>query len=147
MRYVLGVLEETRYKWSLEEVLLKLDHQTPQSKNLFMLSIAKGRREGSFTLAPRAKLDDGLLHITTASDLLRRDVIRYLPGVCFGRLPRSDARIRYLTASRITLKTQSAIRFHLDGELFADGRFTPNQEVEVNVLPQRLKIHFVESPG
>lgn len=143
MRYVLGVIEAARKNWSLTDISLRFDHQAPRSENLFLLSVAKGRREGSFTLAPQAKLDDGQLHILTATNLLRRDVFRYLPGVCLGSLPKSDSRIRYSTATRVILKTQSPLRFHLDGELFGESQLKPGPDVEVQVLPKRLRIHFL----
>lgn len=145
MRYVLGVIDATRKNWAITEVALKFDHQAPNAENLFLLSVAKGRREGSFTLAPQARLDDGQLHILTATDLLRRDVFRYLPGICLGRLPKSDPRIRSTTAMRVTLKSDLPLRFHLDGELFDLTHFTADQEVEVRVLPKRLRIHFPQA--
>lgn len=143
LRYVLGVLEATRKRWSLHTASLRVDYQTPRTDELFLLSVAKGRREGSFTLAPQAKLDDGRLHLLTAANLLRRDVFRYLPGLCFGKLPKSEPRIQYSTATRVTLKTESPLRFHLDGELFGESLLSAHTDVEITLHPKKLRIRLL----
>lgn len=145
MRYLLGIAESLRSRWSLTTTQVQLDELTPRAANLLLLSIAKGRREGSFTLSPRAQLDDGQFHIVTALDLRRRDVCRYLPGVCIGKLPTTDPRIRFETARRIILKPKSPLRFHLDGELFDESLFEPDCNVEILVRPKRLRIVFPQA--
>jgi diacylglycerol kinase (ATP) len=146
-RYLLGVFESLRQRWSLTPAELQLDNHinnnTAHEANLLLLSIAKGRREGSFTLAPKAQLDDSQLHILTAKNLRRRDVLRYLPGVCIGKLPTTDPRIEFQTCRQLRLRPQQPLRFHLDGELFGDSYLTPTEDAHVALHPKKLRIKFV----
>jgi diacylglycerol kinase (ATP) len=146
LRYLMGVLTSLRHSWALTPMRIGIDDSEAAEAKLFLLSIAKGRREGSFTLAPTAKLDDALLQVLTARELRRRDALRYLPGVCVGRLPTRDARISYATARRIRLRPTRPLRFHLDGELFGDSLLPPEEETEVALHPKRLRVRFLE-PG
>jgi diacylglycerol kinase (ATP) len=145
LRYLLGVFEALRSHWSLTKTHFQLDGGNAREANVLLLSIAKGRREGSFTLAPDARLDDGRFQIVLAHDLRRRDICRYLPGVSFGKLPKGDARIRFESAHRVTLQPASPLRYHLDGELFGESRFESNCKVEIRVHPKRLRVRFLQA--
>lgn len=64
------------------------------------------------------------------------------PGRLKGKLPKSDPRIQYNTATRLTLRSNFPLRFHLDGELFGESQLTEKIEVEVKRQPKRLRIRF-----
>ena len=50
------------------------------------LSLALGRREGNFVVAPQARLDDGLFDYVHVGPLRRRDLLAFVPGMITGQL-------------------------------------------------------------
>ena len=129
LRYTLGLLRTLVYGWQHIETSIQLPDQLLSKIQLLTLSVAIGMREGSFPLAPTADLEDGRFNILIASNLKRRDVLRYLPGLMIGKLPRRDSRIQYLTASQIKFCSSTPLHFHLDGEIYAEGLLPAHGEI------------------
>ena len=143
LRYTLGLMRTLISGWQYTDTLIRLPSQTLQVPQLLTLSVAIGIREGSFPLAPNARLDDGLFNILVAAKLRRRDVLRYLPGLMLGRLPQDDPRIQYLVAPEIQFRSSTPLHLHLDGEIYGDGTLPPNCDITLT-QPRHIDIELLE---
>jgi diacylglycerol kinase family enzyme len=117
---------------------VQLDEAEPRTVPTLALSLAIGRREGNFVVAPNARLDDGLLDYVHAGPLRRRDLLKFVPGMITGKL-RSHPAVWMGTCRRVRLRSDAALIVHVDGEFFC----LPEQDVraiEVELLPRRLQV-------
>jgi diacylglycerol kinase family enzyme len=117
---------------------LTVDSQVRQEPTL-ALTVAIGRREGNFILAPEAKLDDGLFDYLQAGALSRWELVQYIPGMISGRLPKDDPAIWTGLCREVSLSSEASLVVHLDGELLC----IPENDVrslDVRILPRGLLV-------
>ena len=88
---------------------------------------------GGMRLAPRAKLDDGLLDVCIVPYIGRLELLRWLPRAYRGEHLRHP-RIRYFQARKVTLRTTARM------ELFGDGEFLQELPATLEVVPRALRI-------
>jgi diacylglycerol kinase (ATP) len=88
---------------------------------------------GGIRLAPRAKLDDGVLDVCIVPYLSRLELLRWVPRAYRGE-HLHHPRIKYLQARKITLRTASRM------ELFGDGEFLQELPATIEVLPRALRV-------
>jgi diacylglycerol kinase family enzyme len=103
------------------------------------LTIALGRREGNFVLAPDALLDDGLFDYLHAGPVSRWELLRHAPGMITGRLPQNHPRLWLGRCRRVTVASETPLLVHTDGEFFC----RPEDGVtglEIDLLPGRLRV-------
>jgi diacylglycerol kinase family enzyme len=103
------------------------------------LSVALGRREGNFLLAPDAELDDGLFDYLHAGPVSRLELLRYVPAMISGGLPADHPRLWRGRCRQVLLTSEAPLTVHIDGEFFT----LPEQDVrslEVRILPARLRV-------
>jgi len=87
---------------------------------------------GSFTLFPKARLDDGLLDVCVFETCGYFDVLRYGQGILRGAHVRSRG-VQYFQTEQLTCAASSATAFQLDGE---DAGDVP---VTFSVIPGALR--------
>lgn len=136
LRYTLGLMRTLVFGWLPTDTSIQLLGQSLHEPQLLTLSVAIGSREGSFTLAPTARLDDGQFNILIASNLRRLDVLRYLPGLMVGKLPRADTRIQYLLAPHLQFRSSTPLHLHLDGEIYNDGTLPTGCDITITNATQ-----------
>jgi diacylglycerol kinase family enzyme len=103
------------------------------------LSVALGRREGNFLLAPDARLDDGLFDYLHAGPVSRWELLRHVPGMITGRLPDNHPRFWKGRCREVRLTSEAPLTVHVDGEFFS----LPEDDVrtlDVRLLPGRLHV-------
>jgi diacylglycerol kinase (ATP) len=88
---------------------------------------------GGIRLAPRAKLDDGLLDICVIPYMSRLELLRWVPRAYRGEHLRHP-RIKYFQARNITLRSDSRM------ELFGDGEFLQVLPATIEVVPRALRL-------
>jgi diacylglycerol kinase (ATP) len=88
---------------------------------------------GGMRLAPRAKLDDGLLDVCIVPYIGRLELVRWLPHAYRGEYL-LHPRIQYLQARKITLRTTARL------ELFGDGEFLQELPATLEVVPRALRV-------
>jgi diacylglycerol kinase family enzyme len=135
--YSVALLRALWYHFKAPEVHISMDGESRTAPTL-ALSIALGRREGNFVLAPHAVLDDGLFDFLHAGLLRRWELVRFFPRMVTGRLP-THPQIRYGRCREVSLSSLAPLTTHLDGELFS----LPQDEVhglEVRLLPGALSV-------
>jgi diacylglycerol kinase family enzyme len=114
--------------------------ETVREEPTLALTVALGRREGNFLLAPDALTDDGLFDYLQAGALSRWELIRHVPGMITGNLPRNHPSIWMGRCRRVQVECESPLTIHLDGEMFS----TPADNlraVSVQMLPGAIKLH------
>jgi len=126
-------------------MIITFDDTVVQGPTL-ALTINLAQREGGFPITPDADLTDGLFDYMHARKLRRWHLLRYLPAMARGRLPRDHPLMKLGRARRIAVKSEAPLCVHADGEFFCtppDGVY----EVTVELLPARLLVEAFPKVG
>ncbi len=132
--YNLAMLRALCLRFAAPPMTLAFDGEERWGPTL-ALSIALGRREGNFVVAPEALLDDGLFDCLHAGPLSRWELVRNLLRLNAGRLPTHPLLWRGRSRS-VRVECAAPLAFHLDGELFGG---TEVRGLEVRLLPGALR--------
>jgi YegS/Rv2252/BmrU family lipid kinase len=136
--YAWAFLKAMVKHFATPRLAIRFDGQLVEAPTL-ALTINLAQREGGFPITPDADLTDGRFDYMHAMRLRRWHLIRYLPAMATGRLPKEHPRIRLGRAAKIEVSGESPLCIHADGEFFctpADGV----RDVCVEVLPGRLRV-------
>jgi diacylglycerol kinase family enzyme len=136
--YGLALLRALWRHFKHPQLQLAFDGQQREVPTL-ALTVALGRREGNFVLAPDALLDDGLFDYLHAGPISRWELLRHAPGMITGRLPRDHPRLWMGRCRRVTVVSQTPLRVHTDGEFFCQPEDGVT-DLEVELLPGRLRV-------
>jgi diacylglycerol kinase (ATP) len=88
---------------------------------------------GGVTMAPRARLDDGLLDVCIVPAMSKLELLRWVPAAYRGEhLAHPD--IGYFQTPAVTLNSSSRL------ELFADGEFIQELPATIEAVPNALRV-------
>lgn len=135
--YGVALVRALCYHFIAPEVRISMDGQTRTAPTL-AFSVALGRREGNFVLAPHAVLDDGWFDYLHAGRLRRWEILKFFPRMVTGRLP-VHPQLRYGRCREVDLTSEIPLIVHLDGELFClpdDGV----RGLDIRILPGKLRV-------
>jgi diacylglycerol kinase (ATP) len=139
MLYGLALLRALCFDFNHPQMTVRLDGGAARRGPTLALSLAIGKREGNFVVAPDAVLDDGLFDYVHAGPLTRLDLLKLVPGLVFGRLPKSHPKVGLGRCRGAEVACESPLTVHTDGEFFClpqDGC----RELTVELLPRRLRV-------
>ncbi|MBY0523141.1 MAG: diacylglycerol kinase family lipid kinase [Gemmataceae bacterium] len=136
--YALALIRALRHRFECPEMTVVLDDQTRQVPTL-ALTVALGRREGGFVLAPDALLTDGLFDYVQAGALRRWELLRYLPQMVTGRLPTDHPQLWTGRCRTVQVESPTALTVHLDGEFLCQAADDVHQ-IDVTLLPAALAV-------
>ena len=88
---------------------------------------------GGVKMAPRARLDDGMLDVCIVPAMGKLELLRWVPSAYRGE-HLAHPRIQYFQASRVTLSSPSRL------ELFGDGEFIQELPATIEAAPRALRI-------
>jgi len=88
---------------------------------------------GGMKVAPRAKLDDGLLDICLVAAVNRLKLFTVFPTV-YGGHHLGIREVEYFQAARVRVETEEAL------DVYADGEYVCQTPVEVSIEPTALKV-------
>jgi diacylglycerol kinase (ATP) len=88
---------------------------------------------GGVTMAPRARLDDGLLDVCTVPAMSKLELLRWVPAAYRGE-HLAHPGISYFQTPRVTLTSPSRL------ELFADGEFIQELPATIEAVPNALRV-------
>jgi diacylglycerol kinase (ATP) len=143
--YGLAFLRTLCFRFACPMMTVSFDGQTRIAPTL-SLTIAIGKREGSFVVARDAVMDDGLFDYLQAGGLARWELLRYMPRLAAGgELPRDHPRIWMGRCREVDLESESPLTVHLDGEFFALPE-NPVRKLQVRIYPGRLKVQNWKIP-
>jgi diacylglycerol kinase (ATP) len=137
-RYGFAMLRALGRHFTHPLMSVTVDDTTRRAPTL-ALSVALGRREGNFLLAPAAELDDGLFDYLHAGPVSRWELLRYVPALIAGGLPAEHPRLWRGRCRHVQLTSEAPLTVHVDGEFFT----LPEEDVrslEVHILPGRLRV-------
>ena len=105
------------------------------------LSVAIGKREGNFLLAPEAKVDDGLFDFLHAGRMPAWELLRYVPGMITGRIPVNHPALLIGLCRKVRLQSEAPLIAHVDGEMLC----RPEEQItslSAFVLPAALYVRY-----
>lgn len=144
--YALAALRAMWFHYAHPPMDIRLDDGVLQNVPTLLLTLAIGRREGNFILAPDAKIDDGLFDYLHVGVLSRLALLRYMPGLLVGRLPTGHPALRMGRCSRARVESKEPLTVHIDGEFFC----LPEDGVcglEVEIIRGGLRVLGRVTPG
>ena len=137
--YGLAVLRTLCFRFARPAMRITVDGIARVGPTL-SLTVAIGPREGGFTVAPQAKMDDGWFDYLQAGALSRWEVLRHMPRLASGgQLPTGHPQIWWGQCREVLLRSEAPLAVHLDGEFFC----LPRQEVhelDIRTHPGLLKV-------
>jgi diacylglycerol kinase (ATP) len=139
--YALAFLRAMTWHFSTPTLTVRLG-DTELSRPTLALTVNLGKREGGFPITLGAKLDDGRFDYLHVADVKRWELVRYLPGLIFGKLPAGHSKIGTGTTPTVFVSGSTALCVHADGEFFCkpeDGV----TEATFETLPGRLWVEMV----
>jgi diacylglycerol kinase (ATP) len=104
-----------------------------QKPGMFVAIGNAGRYGGGARVAPRAKLDDGLLDVCFVGELGRIGVVVRFPTIFFGAHTSLKV-VEYFQSSGVRIESGRPL------EVYADGEAICQTPVEISVLPRALKV-------
>ncbi len=111
---VLGLLDVLR-RFRPVRVRLELDGR-PASMHALMIAVANAPYTGlGLTLAPQARLDDGLFDVTVFRGFSRWELIRHLGGIVAGRR-RYSPKVATFRASRVRVDARRRLPVRVDAD-------------------------------
>lgn len=88
---------------------------------------------GGVTMAPRARLDDGLLDVCIVPAMSKLELLRWVPAAYRGE-HLAHPGMGYFQTPRVTLNSPSRL------ELFADGEFIQELPATIEAVPNALRV-------
>ena len=131
--YFYGVLQ-TLFRFRSVDLTYTIDQGEEITQKAFIVAVANGSRfGGGITIAPDAKVDDGLFDVIVVGDIRKRDLPKRLIGLMRGKIL-SFPETRFQRARSITFSVPN-MRIDVDGEII------PAKQADVRILPGALLIH------
>ncbi len=130
------------YAWAILRCLPKSGAQPLELRSevrdfsgpaLFAIVANHSTYGGGVRIAPRAKLDDGLLDVCIVPPLRPLEILRWIPRAYRGE-HLAHPRIVYFQAKRISLASPSRL------ELFGDGEFLQELPATIEVMPRAVRV-------
>jgi diacylglycerol kinase (ATP) len=131
-----------RYAWAILRCLkfyrphrleMRADGQD-FADDIIFVTIGNNRSYGGgVIMAPRARLDDGLLDVCIVPAMSRLELLRWVPSAYRGQ-HLAHPRMGYFQTGKISLSSPSRL------ELFADGEFIQELPATIEVVPGALRV-------
>lgn len=132
LAYPVGLL---RALWDWRSPVMRVTADGQALEDRFILACASNAEQagGGLKIAPGARTDDGLLNLNLIKAVGKAQAVRLLLQVRRGKhIP--HAKIRYFTASQVTIETTTPTTVAADGEILGE---TPAQ---IEVVPAGLSL-------
>ena len=136
--YGLALLKTMCFQYSYPLMNVIIDGTSRHVPTL-ALTLAIGRREGGFVLAPNALMDDGLFDYLHAGPLPRWQLLRYLPRMATGKLPANHPIVWMGRCREAQVTSEAPLVTHIDGEVFTEPADNV-RGLEVRILPAALRV-------
>ncbi|HEV3142950.1 MAG TPA: diacylglycerol kinase family protein [Gemmataceae bacterium] len=136
--YGLGILQAMRRQFAHPIMKVRFDEQIREAPTL-ALSINIGKREGGFPLTPDADPCDGLFDYLQAGPLSRWELLRQLPNMATGNIPKDNPKVWTGRCRSASIESEAPLRVHVDGEFLChpeDGV----RNIQVKMLPGALRV-------
>ncbi len=142
--YGLAALRALRNHYDYPPMTLHIDDEPAWTMPTLLFSTLVGKREGGFVFAPRAEVDDGWLDFVHAGNLSRWEIMQFLPRLALFGPPETYPKIRQGRCRRVTLRSETPLIAHTDGEFFC----LPEEgvrELQIEIVPSALRVASLDS--
>ena len=122
--------------WSFraQRVTAELDGGECFSEAAMLVAFANAPSYGhGMRMAPRARLDDGLLDLCFIRRVSKLKVLRLFPTIYFGAHLKVKE-VEYRTTARLRITSETPL------DIFADGDLAARTPAEISVLPKALRV-------
>lgn len=139
MLYGLATIKAILYHYGTPAMKVSIDDGPEQITSTLMMSVLVGRREGSFVMAPTARMDDGYLDFVHSGNLSRWEVFKFLPRLALFGPPENHPKVKLGRCKKVKLESEKPLVVHVDGEFFC----VPKDDVrvlEIEILPRALRV-------
>lgn len=128
--YFYGVLQ-TVFRFRSIPLTYAIDDGKEITEKVFIIGAANGRQfGGGITIAPDAKVDDGLMDVIVVGHIRKRDLPARLIGLMQGKIL-SFPETKFFRARKLRFSTP-------DMRVNADGEILPLSQAEVEIMPGAL---------
>ena len=128
--YLYGVLQ-TIFRFRSIPLTYAVDDGEEVTENVFIIGAANGRQfGGGITIAPDAKVDDGLMDVIVVGHIRKRDLPARLLGLMQGKIL-SFPETKFIRARKLRFSTPN-MRVNADGEILS------MDQAEVEIMPGAL---------
>ena len=135
--YIIGILHRT-LDLHFHHLEMNIDNKIISGENCFVEFCNSRYTGGNMLIAPRAKIDDGLMDIVIAGPLSKQRLLAALPRIYTGTYTEM-AEITYLQGKRVDIQATPS------KALLPDGEITGSTPGKLEVLPGRLRYLSFES--
>jgi len=142
-------LATLRALWSHFEtppMTTRFDDGAEELQRTLLLSLLIGRREGSFVLAPDAKLADGQFDYVQALNLSRWNALTLLPRLVTKGPPHDHPMVRTGRCSHLSVTCRVPLTVHVDGEIFCRPEDNV-RKLDIELMPARLRTRVFRVDG
>lgn len=137
--YGLAFVRALMYHYATPRMQVRMD-DIVRDWPTFALTVALGRREGNFVVAPQASLVDGQFDVLHAGSLSRLQVLRLLPRLTSGKpLPNDYPNIWQGRARELHIESTTPLIVHVDGEFFCRPE-DKVQQLQITLHPGALQV-------
>lgn len=138
--YLMAVLETILLRPPAINALIQIDDQPAGEREVSMVSICNGPREGGgFPVAPHAVMDDGKITYMIMRGMSRLLMLYFLPIVMSANHLKYEWYFEEATAQRLHIEANQTLAIHADGEIFGSWEADVRQ-VEVSITPAAIKV-------
>jgi len=121
-----------------KNIRLRVDEHFDEEVTAWNIAVANGRYHGGGMLvAPEAKINDGLFHITLIGDMSLPSIFRHLPKLYDGRIGKIR-QVRFLVGKHVTAMSCDQVLLDVDGEPVGC------LPVELDILPGAIRMYVKE---
>lgn len=137
--YLTAVLRTIATDYESAQMKLWIDDQPVIERNVLMLTLGNGPREGGgFLTTPDAKVDDGRFDYVAVSHMGRIAILGLLPKVMNGTHGK-DRKVTLGTFRKLRLEADRALPIHTDGELWSPYEVN-TRTVEVEIMSGAIQL-------
>ncbi len=137
--YLTAVLRTLFQDYESSHMKLWIDDQPVVERNVLMLTLGNGLREGGgFNTTPAARVDDGVFVYVSIPHVGRLAILGLIPKVMNGTHVR-DKRVTVGTFKKLRLEADRALPIHTDGELWSPYE-VDTRKVEVEIIPGAIQL-------
>jgi YegS/Rv2252/BmrU family lipid kinase len=122
------------FVYGKKHVRFQVDDGPPQDVTIMNIAVANGQYHGGgMQVAPDARVDDGLFHITVISDLSLPEIFWHLPKLYNGHIKKIK-QVSILTGRKIVAVSEQTVLLDVDGE---QPGCLP---VEIEIVPAAIRM-------
>ena len=122
------------FTYDKKHVCFRVDDGVPRDVTILNIAVANGQYHGGgMQVAPDARVDDGIFHITVIGNLSLPEIFWHLPKLYNGKI-KQIKKVSTLTGRKVVAASEQTVLLDVDGE--QPGRLP----VEIEIVPAAIRM-------